>query len=176
MDCDDVRQENATLRERIAKLSDAVLRVIASLDLETVLREVVDGARALTAARYGMIATVDPTGAIEEFIAPGLTADERRQMGQWPHGQAFFEHLRDLPEPLRLADVAQHLRALGYAEPFTLSRTLMASPMRHRGVHVGHFFLGEKAGGEAFTEGGRGGSRAVRLPGGRRHRQRPHAP
>ena len=149
---DDLRQENAALRERIAKLSDAVLRVSASLDLDTVLREVVDSARALTGARYGMIATVDSAGEIEEFIAPGLTDDERRRMGQWPHGQAFYEHLRDLPGPLRVADVSAYARSLGYTEELTLANTLQATPMRHRGEHVGHFFLGEKAGGEAFTD------------------------
>ena len=149
---DDLRGENAALRDRISKLSDAVLRISSSLDLETVLREVVDSARALTGARYGMIATIDRAGAIEEFIAPGLTDDERRHMGQWPHGQAFYEHLRDLPGPLRVADLPAYLRSLGYTEELTLSKTLQATPMRHRGEHVGHFFLGEKARGEAFTD------------------------
>ena len=45
------------LRERIAKLSTASLRISASLDLDTVLSEVVESARALTGARYGGIVT-----------------------------------------------------------------------------------------------------------------------
>ena len=32
------------------------------------------------------------------------------------------------------------------------SKTLQGTPMRHRGVHVGNFYLVEKAGGEAFTD------------------------
>ena len=149
---DELRQENAALRERISALSAAILRISASLDLDTVLREVVDSARALTGARYGMIATLDEGGAIEEFIAPGLSADERRHMAEWPPGQRFFEHLRDLPGALRLADLPAYLRSLGYAEELTLSKTLQAMPMRHRGVHVGNFFLGEKEGGQEFTD------------------------
>ena len=148
---DELRRENAALRERISTLSAAILRISASLDLDTVLREVVDSARALTGARYGMIATVDERGAILEFIAPGLTPEERRHIGQWPHGYPFFEHLRDLPGALRLADLPAYARSLGYSEELTLSKTLQAMPMRHRGVHVGNFFLGEKAGGQAFT-------------------------
>ena len=148
---DELRQEIAALRERISTLNAAILRISASLDLDTVLREVVDSARALTGARYGMIATVDDTGAIEEFIAPGLSADERRHMAEWPHGYQFFEHLRDLPGALRLADVPAYIRSLGYSEDLTLSKTLQATPMWHRGVHVGNFFLGEKAGGQEFT-------------------------
>ena len=149
---DELRQEIAALRGRISALSAAILRISASLDLDTVLREVVDSACALTGARYGMIATVDEAGAIQEFIAPGLSAEERRHMAQWPPGHRFFEHLRDLPGALRLADLPAYLRSLGYAEELTLSKTLQAMPMRHRGVHVGNFFLGEKEGGREFTE------------------------
>ena len=149
---DELRQENAALRERISTLSAAILRISASLDPDTVLREVVDSACALTGARYGMIATVDEAGAIQEFIAPGLSADERRHMAEWPPGQRFFEHLRDLPGALRLADVPAYLRSLGYSEELTLSKTLQATPMWHRGVHVGNFFLGEKGGEREFTE------------------------
>ena len=149
---DGLRQENAALRERISMLSAAILRISASLDLDTVLREVVDSARALTGARYGMIATLDERGAIEEFIAPGLSADERRHMAEWPPGHRFFEHLQTLPGALRLADMPAYVRSLGYAEELTLSKTLQATPMRHRGVHVGNFFLGEKEGGQAFTD------------------------
>ena len=148
---DELKQENAALRERISTLSAAILRISASLDLDTVLREIVDGARALTGARYGMIATVDDAGGIEEFIAPGLSPEERRRMAEWPHGYEFFAHLRDLPGALRVADVSAYARSLGYAEALTLSNTLQATPMRHRGAYVGHFFLGEKEGGQAFT-------------------------
>ena len=152
MGSDDLGQEIAALRDRGSRLNAAILRISASLDLDTVLREVVDSARALTGARYGMIATIDAAGAIEEFVAPGLTAEERRHMAEWPHGQAFLEHLLGLAGPLRLADVPAYLRKLGFSEEFGLSKTLQATPMRHRGVHVGHFFLGEKEGGQAFTE------------------------
>ena len=149
---DDLKQENAALRERISTLNAAILRIGASLDLDTVLREVVDGARTLTGARYGVIATIDDAGGIEELIAPGLSADERRHLAEWPHGDAFFAHLRDLEGALLLADLPAYIRSLGYSEAPALSKTLQATPMRYRGEHVGNFFLGEKAGGQAFTQ------------------------
>ena len=58
---DEFRQRNRMLEDRISKLCAGVLRVSTSLDLETVLREIVDSARELTGARYGMITTVDVT-------------------------------------------------------------------------------------------------------------------
>ena len=146
------RQEITALRERNARLHAAILRIGASLDLDTVLREIVGGARALTGARHGMIATVDDEGGIEEFIASGLSDEERRRLAEWPHGCAFFQHLRELPGVLRLADVPGYLRSLGYSGEFTLSKTLQAVPVRHGGKHVGNLFLGEKADGRTFTD------------------------
>ena len=141
------------LRERISSLSAAILRISASLDVRTVLREVVDSARALTAARYGLITTVDEAGRPHEFVISGLTPDEERRLLEWPHGLRLFEHLRDLPGPLRLADLPAWIRSLGYSPDLGVSKTLQTTPMRHRGAHVGNFFLGEKEGGREFTAG-----------------------
>ena len=55
-------REIEALRERLSALSAAILRISASLDLDTVLREIVKSAQALTSARYGAIVTIDETG------------------------------------------------------------------------------------------------------------------
>ena len=172
-DSDGLRQEIAALRERNSSLHAAILRISASLDLDTVLRELVASACALIGARYGMIATVDDDGEIEKFIAPGLSAHERRHMAQWPHRYQFFAHLRDLPGPLRLADVPAYVRSLGYTDDFTLSNTLLATPIRHAGVHVG-IILPRREGGRGGVYGrGRGDPGDVRLAGGDGDCQRP---
>ena len=140
-----------TLRERIARLSAAVLRISGSLDVGAVLRETVDSARALTGARYGVITTIDEAGEPQEFVTSGLTVAEQRQMIEWPDAMRFFEHLRDLPGPLRVPDLQAYVRSLGLSPDLVLLQTsLQATPMRHRGLHVGDFFA-EREGGQAFT-------------------------
>ena len=52
---------------RPSGLAAALLRTGASLDLETVLDEVVESARALGGTRYGAIATIDETGIDRVF-------------------------------------------------------------------------------------------------------------
>ena len=96
---DGLRQENEVLRDRLSRLSAAVLRVSASLDLNTVLQEVVESARALTGARYGAITTIDARGQACDFVSSGVTSEEHRQLAEWPDGPKLFEHLRDLPGP-----------------------------------------------------------------------------
>ena len=117
------------------------------------LGEVVESARALTGARFGAIATVDEAGVPHKGIVfSGLTPEEQRELLAWPGSAALFGHLRGLPGPLRLADLAGYVRALGIEPAPTFSRSFQGTPMRHRGVEVGHFFLAEKADGEAFTD------------------------
>ena len=149
----DLRRENEALRERISALSTASLRISASLDLETVLREVVESARSLTGARFGAIATIDEAGAPQDFVTSGFTEAEHRAMVEWSEGPRLFEHFRDLDGPLRIADVPAYVQALGFPTDRLPSKTFQGTPMRHRGVHVGNFYLVEKEGGEAFTDG-----------------------
>ena len=131
-------------------LSAAVLRIGASLDLDTVLEEVVATARALTGAGCGAIATVDASGHPGDFVTSGLTADEHRALEAWPDGPGLFAHLAGLAAPLRLADLADLVNAL-IPSPCPIDcGAFQGTPMRHRGVHVGSFFLGTKAGG--FTD------------------------
>ena len=146
-----LRRENAALRERIATLHAAIARISASLDLDTVLREVVDGACALTGARHGLIAAVDASGEPRDIVTSGLTPEEHRLVLDWTEGLRVFEHLRDLPGPLRLADLPEFVRSLGVDAGLVWSNTLLATPMRHGDEHVGHFFLAGKEGAAEFT-------------------------
>ena len=136
--------------ERISALSAAILRINASLDVDSVLHEVVDSARALTGARYGAIATTDERGEVRDFVTSGLGPEQHRALTEWPDGPRLFEHLYGLAAPLRLPDIDGYIRSLGHA-PFPVPcGTFLAMPMRHRGAHAGVFFLAEKEG--TFTD------------------------
>ena len=140
------------LRERISALCAASVRISASLDLPTLLGEVVDSARALTGARYGAVATVNADGQLQDFVSRGTNEAEHRRLLEWPDGPRLFERLRDLPGPIRLADLPSHLGALGLdGDGLLPSRTFQGTPMRHLGEHVGSFWLADKAGGARFT-------------------------
>ena len=92
---DELRQEIEALRNRLSKLSEASVRVSESLDVNTVLHEVVGSARALTGARYGVIVTIDESGKPQDFVFSGLTSDEYRRLTEWTDAQRLFSHLQD---------------------------------------------------------------------------------
>ncbi|MYE85790.1 MAG: response regulator [Gammaproteobacteria bacterium] len=135
-----------------AALAAAILRISASLDPGTVLREAVGAARGLTGARLGVVATVDEAGAPDGFLQSGFTAEEAAEVAAWPDRGRLFEHLRGLSATLRVDDLAAYVRDLGLTPTPALSRAFQGTPMHCRGVNVGNFFLAEKAHGGAFTD------------------------
>ena len=79
-------QAMEALRERLSRLSEASLRINESLDFETVLQGVLDSARSLTGARYGVITLLDDAGRIQDFLYSGLTAEQHRRFMDFPEG------------------------------------------------------------------------------------------
>ena len=144
-------REAEALRGRISALSTAILRISESLDITTVLQEAADGACALTGARYGFIVTTDETGEVQECVSSGFTPEEHRQLTDWPDGPRLFAHLHDLPGPIRLSNFPAFVGSLGFSPDLMRSKTFQGTPMRHRGEHVGNFFLAEKEGAAEFT-------------------------
>lgn len=144
--------EADALREHISKLSSAVLSISASLDVDTVLKEVVENARALTCARFGVIATIDNSGSPQEFVMSGLPEEAEQDARTWPDSQRLFKHFRGLSSPIRLDDLDDYLGKLEFAPGLPPCKTFLGTPMRYRGLDVGSFFLGEKEAGESFTD------------------------
>ena len=138
--------------DRISRLSAAILRISASLDLATVLQEVVDSARSLTGARAGVITTIDERGQVRDLVTSGFAEEDRRKMLGWPEGPRLFAHLRDLPAPLRVADVGDYLRSLDLPPNPWPATTMQATPMHRQDEYLGSFFLADKEDGKAFTE------------------------
>ncbi len=145
------KQESEAQRDLVVRLSAAILRINASLEPDTVLREVLDSARALTGARYGVITTVDEAGQVQDFVSSGIGPEEHRQLAGWPDGPRLFEHFRAQPGALRLDDLPAYVRSLGFSSDLIISKTFQGTPMRHRGQEVGLFFLAGKEDGLTFT-------------------------
>ena len=148
-DARELERENAALRDRLSRLSQASLRINESLDFETVLQRALDSACSLTGARYGVITLLDESGRIQDFVYSGLTPEESRQFAEFPNGMLFFEGLSRIAEPLRLRDFHSYARELGLPEflpPMAVSSPLpfLAAPIRHLGESVGAFYVGEK--------------------------------
>ncbi len=144
------------LRGRLSRLCEASLRINESLDFDTVLQGVLDSARSLTTARYGVMTLLDDAGQVQDFLSSGMTAGEAGQLWELPGGWQLFEYLGSFSAPLRLPDLLGHIRSIGLPElhpplPVGPVVSFLAAPVFYRAERVGNIYLAEKEDGAEFT-------------------------
>ena len=153
-----MKRDDADVREidrqraRVAAMSEVSRRVTRSLDLDTVLQEVVDGARSLADARYGAVGMFDDSGHVRKIITSGITSDEPRQSGNSPEELGLLRYLSEIREPLRLPDLARYSRSGGFPATHHSMRPSLGAPVRYNDEPVGNIFLMEKEGGGEFSQ------------------------
>ncbi len=153
---DESSREIAALRERLSRLSEASLRITEDLDFNSVLQGVLDSARSLTGARYGVVTLHDEAGVTQDFLSSGMTAEEAERLWTIPGWPSHFEYLAKIDGPLRVPDLLSHITSLGLPEmlpPVAVSdkMSFLAAPVLHMGERVGGIYLGEKECGQEFT-------------------------
>ena len=146
---DELREEVVALQKHLALLSEASLRINESLAVETVLQGVLDSARLLAGARYGLIYLVSSQGRIEENVYSGITAEQARQLWEMPHAETFQSHMDEFGGTFRIPDLHSHIEAVGLPEfqpPFPVNPVLpfLAVSILDQGDRVGAIYLGDK--------------------------------
>ena len=129
------------LRERISRLCTAVAQINASLDLETVLRSIVENACALCGAPYGLIVTVHEDGQPAECVTAGFTAEEQEGILNWSEGPQAFEFFREVQGVYEVDRLPIATRNRLESQGLIRSRTFLGTPLYHFGNYVGNFYL-----------------------------------
>src|SRR3954462_11646853 len=105
----------STSQAPIRRLIETGIALSSELSLEALLRRVVETAVELTGARYGALGVIDRTGtALEQFITVGIDDETRRAIGDPPRGRGILGVLISRRETLRLSDLTQDPRAVGF--------------------------------------------------------------
>jgi len=145
---------NAVLatRDRVHALLEAVVSVGSDLDLETVLRRIVETATKLVDASYGALGVVGQESTLIQFIPVGLTEEEIAKIEHWPHGLGLLGLLIKDARPLRLARISDHPESYGFPPGHPPMGTFLGVPIRVRDEIFGNLYLTEKRGGGEFDE------------------------
>ncbi|MEA2428496.1 MAG: hypothetical protein QOF37_2124 [Thermoleophilaceae bacterium] len=137
----------------LRRLIDVSRSLASELDVEVVLRRVIEEACAITGARYGAIGVLNEgRDGLERFITTGIDDETHRAIGDLPRGRGVLGVLITDPTPLRLADVGSHPRSYGFPPLHPSMHTFLGMPVRVHGEAYGHLYLTEKADGAAFDE------------------------
>jgi signal transduction histidine kinase len=134
---------------RLRRLIDVGRGLVAQLDLEVVLNEVVEVARELTGARYAALGVLDEDRQeLERFIYVGIDDELRARIGDLPRGRGVLGELIRNPASLRLRDVGEHPRSYGFPPGHPPMHSFLGVPIVVRGQAYGNLYLTEKEGGD----------------------------
>ena len=147
----DLTDEQTTLG-RLRGLVETGIALSSELSLEALLRRAIETAVELTGARYGALGVIDRTGtALEQFITVGVDEETKRSIGDLPRGRGILGVLIHNRETLRLSDLGQDPRSVGFPPGHPPMESFLGVPIAVRGTTFGNLYLTEKAEGEEFT-------------------------
>ncbi len=135
-----------TAHDRLSALLDAVVAVSSELDLAAALERIVATARVLVGARYGALGVIGPGGRLVEFVTTGIDEETRARIGHLPVGHGVLGLLIEDPRPLRLHDIGEHARSVGFPAHHPPMHGFLGVPVRTRDEVFGNLYLTEKEG------------------------------
>jgi signal transduction histidine kinase len=139
-------------RDRVHALLEAVVAVGNNLELEVILRQIVQAAVTLVNARYGALGVVGEGGRLAEFIPVGLTEEQITGIHHWPEGRGLLGELIRNPQPLRLPDMSRHPQSFGFPQGHPPMKTFLGVPVRIHDEIYGILYLTEKEEGAEFDD------------------------
>jgi signal transduction histidine kinase len=138
--------------DRLRAIVDAGVALASELSLDAVLQKIVETAAELTGAGYAALGVIDPSGqALERFVVTGIDEETQAAIGDVPRGRGILGALIQDAKPLRLENLAEDPRSVGFPPNHPPMRAFLGVPILLRGVAYGNLYLTEKADGAPFT-------------------------
>jgi signal transduction histidine kinase len=138
---------------RLWELIQAGRVLVAKLDVDRVIGELLDVARRVTGARYAAVGILDERRSeLERFITRGIDQEAHRAIGDLPRGRGILGLLIQDPQPLRLREIGDHPQSYGFPPAHPPMHSFLGVPILIRNQPFGNLYLTDKAEGE-FDEG-----------------------
>ena len=142
---DDMMQSQRRLRDlfRVGQV------LSSSLDLPTVLRQIVETGAELIGARYAAMGVIGEEGRrLEQFIHVGMDAETADRIGHLPEGKGLLGVLIDEPQPVRLARIGDDARSSGFPAHHPPMESFIGVPIHVRDKVYGNLYLTDSINGE----------------------------
>lgn len=139
------------LQTRLIALHRASVELVKTVSLETVLQRIAELAQELVNAQYAAVGVMGADGSMQKFVAVGMSPEEIAAMPHPPVGRGILGELMRAQKPLRLSDLRQHPRSVGFPPGHPTMTSFLGVPIRMGERHLGQIYLTNKQGADAFT-------------------------
>jgi signal transduction histidine kinase len=138
---------------KLWSLLEAGITLGDELSIDGILQRIVETAASLTGARYAALGVIDQSGReLERFVTTGIEPAVREEIGAEPRGRGILGLLIRDPKPLRLRDIAEDPRSVGFPPGHPPMTSFLGVPVMIHGAPYGNLYLTDKAGGAEFSD------------------------
>ena len=129
--------------DKLAQVVEAGIAIARGLDLDETLQTVVEAAARVTDASYCALGVLGPDRRISRFITTGLDDAQRERLGALPTGRGILGVMIGEVRPLRLRDLSEDPRSVGFPPHHPPMRSFLGVPVEGRGEVFGNLYLTE---------------------------------
>jgi two-component system, NarL family, sensor histidine kinase DevS len=140
------------LEERLVALHRASLELVKDVSLETLLERIATVALEQVNARYAALGVLDEDGKLTRFIHVGMTPEQIRHMPHPPEGRGLIGAVIDSEFPIRVPEISEHPRAVGFPARHPRMHSFLGVPIRAGDKPLGQIYLTDKIGAAEFTQ------------------------
>jgi signal transduction histidine kinase len=139
------------LQERLFSLHRASLELVKDVSLETLLERIAGVACEQAGARYAALGVLDDRGKLKKFITVGMTSEEIKRIPHPPRGLGLIGVLMDSKENIRLGEINDDPRSVGFPTGHAEMHSFLGVPIRLGERQLGQIYLTEKVDAPEFT-------------------------
>lgn len=145
-----MQRDERAAHDQMERLVEVIVAIGSDLDLDVTLRRIVQGAKALSAARYAVLGIRAAGGALESFVCDGIDEIAAHRFADLTVGDG-----------LRIDDMSAHPGVATSPGRGPEMRALLAIPIRARGNDFGVLYLLDDRPDREFSDSEEGAVRAL---------------
>jgi len=143
-------EEMMVSQSRLRDLIRVNHAITSDLDLDSVLRRIVEMATELIDARYAAMGVIGGGRRLEQFIHVGIDDATARRIGHLPEGKGLLGAIIEDPRPVSLDTIADDHRSVGFPRNHPPMESFLGVPIRVRNEIYGNLYLTDSRSG-TFT-------------------------
>jgi signal transduction histidine kinase len=138
-------------QDRLRAVVGAGIAIASELSVDALLQRTVEIAAELTESSYAALGVLDAAGThLERFVTTGIPVEQHRAIGDLPTGRGILGALIRDARPLRLDDLSQDPRSVGFPPGHPPMKSFLGVPILVRGAAWGNLYLTEKRDGAPY--------------------------
>ena len=140
------------LHDRLQGLLHASRMITGELSLDGVLERIIEVARNTVDAQYAALGVIGEDGALDRFIHTGMDPETVQAIGHLPEGRGLLGALITDPVPIRLTNIADDPRSIGFPANHPPMSSFLGVPIGGREGIFGNLYLCNRLGDEFTAE------------------------